>query len=210
MTLSCFGASLGERLIEWMRLELEQAPARTLTTTDVTALGRLTFLRWCMIAGPLMVAAATLAMSGNLLQCRAYWLPDKITPQWDRLDPANGLSRLLSGKNLLDGLWGAVGVVAVFGTGLASLWLRRADLVRISAADAEQLGPMLVEAVLLTLYHVVVVAIGYAIVDFGIEWWRWELSIRQTPDEQREEQRQRDGDPHVRNQRRDLAQQWRG
>ncbi|MCC7241163.1 MAG: EscU/YscU/HrcU family type III secretion system export apparatus switch protein [Acidobacteria bacterium] len=150
-----------------------------------------------MVAGPFLLAAAVVALAGNFSQTGWVFAPDRLTPDWSRLSPAHGLSRLKpsqSGLDLIKTMLAAtiVAVLAwqvireVMGDAPRLAWLGTGVAARAGWSHLQHL---------LTQAGLALVALAGA--DYGLQWWRHYASMKMTKQELRDEAKSNDGRPEV-------------
>lgn len=202
-----FGEELMEGMTQAMRSGL-QAPPMTgvLTADDATRMLWDAGLHAVVVGTPLLLAVAMMAISGNLLQSRWFWLPQKVAPNLARLNPVERWQQLWSVDRLVDGLWSGLGVVLLIFVGVTSLWARRFQIFELSQLTPEVWPAALARLTLETVFHLALTTIAIAVLDYALEFRRWSVSTQQSEAEMRDEQRDREGDPQIRNQRRTRAQ----
>lgn len=157
--------------------------------TDLLLLG--------MVAGPIVLTAAGVALAGNFTQTGWVFAPERLTPDWSRLSPKNGWSRLkpsVSGVDLLKAILAAAIVSAlawqvireVLGDAPRLTWLGTGSA---AAAGWGHVQHMLTQA-------------GFALVllsgaDYGLQWWRQYSSLKMTRQELKDEARSNEGSPEI-------------
>lgn len=156
-----------------------------------------------MVGGVVAVMAAV-----HLLQSGFLWAPGLVAADPTRLlggfaataDPAAAVGR---------GTWAIVKstvLVAVSG------WVLLADLPALARLAASE--PAALAGAAGSITRSLVLTLGMALaalggLDYALRWRRFEASLRQTPEEGRQDLRETEGDPAARQQRRSLARAWR-
>jgi flagellar biosynthesis protein FlhB len=147
------------------------------------------------------VAAMVLA---HQVQTGGIWTPALLAPDPRRLMSGPGRDPAARAWRGIWGLLRAIAVVAV------AAWALGADLPALASLARLEPGPM-ARAAGSTLtgfaYAVGLVLLGLGVLDFALAYRRVEALLRQTPDEQREEQRTVDGDPELRARRLRVARE---
>jgi type III secretion protein U len=154
--------------------------------------------RWSLPAGATALALgalASLALAGPGLS------PESLRPRWERIDPVAGLRRLVSPVQLAAALLGLGKAVAL--VGLAWAWLRAAapglaELPRAAPAALLRAAPQLLDLAL----RLAVASLAFGLGDAALARWRHLRSLRMTRDEVRREQKDDEGDPGHRAERR--------
>lgn len=155
---------------------------------------------WPFLVVPLVIAAAT-----ALAQSRLALSMAAITPKWDRVDPAQGLRRLLSGRSAIEALRAILKLAAV---GVVAYVTLRADWTLLTAAAPDGAALSALGRVLWHLWlRVGLVFLVIAGLDYGYQWWQHEKSLRMTRQEVRQESKEQEGSPQLRARLRSLHRQ---
>lgn len=152
---------------------------------------------------PILALLTLAAVAANVAQVGFLLTMEPLAPDLNRLNPLAGLQRILawrSGAALVTSLLKLVVLSAIIVGFVASrlpLLLQTGDLE--VAALAEQTGAWLIAAGFQLSIGLAVLAVA----DYGLQLWKYEQEIRMTQQELRDELRQMDGDPSLRQRRRD-------
>lgn len=153
---------------------------------------------------PLLLTLAGAALAANLAQVGFLITNEALTPKWNRLNPIEGFKRIFSlyGVARLVGsmlkLTILLSIVAWFVNSRVSTFL---DLHEAGiGGGAVTLG----RAMVLLAFLLAGGLIAVAVADYGFQYWKFEQDIRMTKQEIREEMRQMEGDPHIRQRRREI------
>ncbi len=206
--LGACGESVSAALISLMRDPLVGSPP--LSSDPAELVGRLRQLAFGML-GPLGVVLAGFSVAATAMhqvQVGGLWVPGLFAPDPARLW-AVGRGPGLASRGAR-GAWTvakAIVVVAVTAWGIRSGWLgfqRLGDLeipamARESGRALQRLGLQLAAAILVL-----------GLIDWMLQARRFEILLRMTPEEQREDQKSMEGDPALRARRRRIAKAWRG
>ena len=176
---------------------IEQA-VELMARTGVRALGALLpFFGLLMAVG----IAASLAQVGFQINT------EKLELKLDRLNPANGFGRLFSGASGVKGVLTVLKVFAVGAVAYIALSGRGGQVVSLDRGRLAAAVPTAWALVLrLSLYLAAAVAL-IAIVDYFYQRRRFELSLRMTKEELKQELKQEDGDPHIKARIRQIARE---
>lgn len=156
---------------------------------------------------PLLLALALAAVGGALAVGGWVFSTEQFLPQWSRLDPLQGMKRILSVRGLVEvGKALAKGFV-IGGFALACLsWARG----RVLSLGTEPLGLATADAGLLVAVTLVACSFGMLVValaDAPFQMWSHKRELRMTRQEIREELKETEGRPEVRSRIRSLQQQ---
>ena len=150
-----------------------------------------------IIAGmALLLAASTMVVSGWNLTAKA------LVPKFDRLNPVTGLGRLFGWRELLDHLRLILLTAALLGCAFHYLWGHIGEidaLARLPLGDALVRGFGWVAAGMALLAGVCLAA---ALLDVPMQIFKHRAELRMTLVEAKQENREAEGDPHVKGERR--------
>jgi flagellar biosynthetic protein FlhB len=190
-----------------MEQQLGDAPA--LFTSQETMLHD-----WLRIAYPLAVVLLPilgLLMLGGILssvfQVGLLWIPDRLMPDIGRVNPMAGMKRIFSLSGAARLGFGLVKVLIVSIVAGVVIWRRWDDVLRASGLDVGQLGGFLVDISLQTTLWVGFALLLLAIIDYGLQRWKFEQDLRMTHQEVRDEMKNLQGDPQIVARRRQIQRQ---
>ena len=151
---------------------------------------------------PLMASLVAASMVVQWAQVGAMWQPEKLLPDWNRISPIQGLRRMWSG----DQGWRLGFAVVKLLILTLGLWLgmnaRWEAMLGLSAAGLPAVGAAYWQICMELCRNAAAAMVVLALIDYGIQRWRFEQELRMSDDELREEQKQTQGDPNLRSQRR--------
>lgn len=203
------GPWLGELLMERFRETLGG-----ISTTDWSIKHASFAGRWILGAtwdtvGTLVGLLLIASVGAGVLQSGFHLSPDALALKWERLLPTRGWERLFS-MEASGRVLSALAKIAITG---AIVWMVvRHDWDLIASSGRLTVRHAVVTAwsigVWLTLLlGLCALVIGAA--DYGFHWWRHEQNLKMTKDEVKQEQKEENGDPHVRAQRRRRQREMR-
>jgi flagellar biosynthetic protein FlhB len=149
------------------------------------------------VAGPPALLAAIVSVVANSGQAGWAFSPKAVHLNWDRLNPAAGLKRLLPQQAGIE-LGKALIGLAVIG-GVCYLVIRPAydqavGLIGMPPAEAARMGWQLAIGLLWRTSLALVVVAG---VDYAAQRWRWLTGVKMTRQEVRDDARMSDGSPET-------------
>ncbi|MBE7219529.1 MAG: flagellar biosynthesis protein FlhB [Caulobacteraceae bacterium] len=168
---------------------------------DLSAQGGVRVLHLAMLAAApaaaVMGAAALAGGAGQLLQQGFVWAPAKLAPDASKLNPLEGLKRIVGLDNLVNFAKSAVKLLVV----AAACWMavkpHARELEGLAALDPAAVLPLAFD-LLRGLVMAVLVATGL-IAGADAIWTRIRFvqRMRMSREEVKEEQKDQDGDPHI-------------
>ncbi len=146
---------------------------------------------------PLLGVTLLCGLALALVQTGPMFLPSKLVPDFSRINPFGGLSRMISSANGVRLGFGLVRIVTVLGVAGVSLYERRGELAAAAVLDVDQLAALVWSVSLGTCVKIGLALAAVAVLDYGYQWWRYQRSLKMTTQELREEMRNLQGDPAV-------------
>ncbi|MGE5545765.1 MAG: flagellar biosynthesis protein FlhB [Solirubrobacterales bacterium] len=157
-----------------------------------TGLGLIGVLAWPMLLIIVLALAVSLAQTKGLL-----WVPKKLMPDFSKLSPMQGISRMFSGAQLVE-LVKALLKLVIMGTALT--WLTLPHLREYQGLADLELGTVMgyisdqvYTLVLTTLFMILVLWLG----DYLFQRWRFMERMKMSKQEVKDENKQQEGDPQV-------------
>jgi flagellar biosynthetic protein FlhB len=193
-----YGGSAGLATIERMMTSSFQMASR-LRIDDKNILSYLgaMWLPALFIIVPVCAAAAVIAAAVTLLQTRFNWSWEKLAPDFSKLNPMQGLTRMVgldAGAELLKASAKTLAIGAVAWAVLKSELSRAPGLMMTPVtATWAYWGHMTTQLV----WAVGGVAAFIAAADFFYNWFRLEGQMKMTKQEVKEEIKRRETDPHL-------------
>ena len=189
--------AMGKYLVGMMSTSLHNAGANLRTPRDLMfdtitlgwhTLGELSLL---------LSAFAALAFISTALQARGILSVKTLEPSFNKLNPLNNLKNVFGTQgvaNLFKSIIKLVIIGSVVYSAVDGMWR---DVLALA-----QHGPMGVAEIfqkhaigLLRSAGLAFVALGVA--DYGFQWWRWHKSLMMSKQEVKDESRNNDGDPMI-------------
>jgi flagellar biosynthetic protein FlhB len=144
-----------------------------------------------------MASAALAGAAGNVLQTGFIFAPNKLVPDFSRLSPAKGLERLFG----VDGFIAFAKSALKFGlVGLVSWLALKPHIAEFqNLTDVDPLTMLGIAAVMLrAMFYNVLALLGIgALLDFFLQRQRFMERMKMTKQEAKDENRNSEGDPHI-------------
>lgn len=192
------------------RYLVEQLGGEAWIQTDVATVSqhaRHVTLEVLKVMSPLIAVVFAVGLGVNLAQVGLHFLPEKIAPDLQRLDPISGLQRMFSLENFVKlglsllklGLVAAVAYVAVAD--------QLDEICGLTALSTMQVGSFLLDLLFWTSLKIALAMLTLALIDYAFHWWKNEQDLRMTTHELREEMKDLVGNPQIIAHRRSVQRQ---
>ena len=191
------GASLYQQTVQIFRDALAALSHTPLSPDSVCALFLNYLGRIVLMLLPLLLTAIVLALASNILQTGWLVAATALAPDISRINPWQGLQRIFSMQSvheLVKSLLkiGVIGYIAY--TTIAGDFERLFPLSQQTVTDLVHfLGEHLLRLGARTAYALIAIAA----LDYGVQRWQHEKSLRMTLQEIKQEHKESDGDPHL-------------
>jgi flagellar biosynthetic protein FlhB len=159
---------------------------------------------------PPLALVALLAVALNVVQTGFLFLPGKLAPDAERLNPWAGLRRIVSGGSGVRLTLGVLKLAVIGAVAFASVYQQRAELAAVGELELPRLAAFIWNSCLWTSLKVGSALLILAVVDYGYQRYRHERELRMTPQELREEMRNVQGDPQLATRRREAQRRLAG
>jgi type III secretion protein U len=160
-----------------------------------------------LIVLPVVATAIVLGFAASFAQVGVNISFDPLTPKFDKLNPAEGLKKLISVKSLVEFVKMVIKAIALGWV----VWIIVRDLLPllVGAAYLQPLGigSTAWKAVLKLLGAASIVFVVVGPVDFALQKWLFIRDQRMSKDEIKREYKEMEGDPQLKGQRKQLAQE---
>lgn len=202
LALEGWGPLLADRCLVFTRGLLDQvnvAP-KVLQGPELAELGTdlVFFLAYCAL--PVALASCALVLAAHAGQGAWVFVPHLMTPQLGRVNPLEGIARLVSSRSWLRGLFAGLKllVVGVLLWQVVCSWLATGGPAVNRAAGWKVLWEGLVGFGVRLSSSLVLLAL----LEYSAQRWLHERSLRMTRNEIREEAQRQEGDPGIKDRRR--------
>ncbi|MDX1964593.1 MAG: flagellar biosynthesis protein FlhB [Pirellulales bacterium] len=168
---------------------------------------------WQVLAGlaralvPLLGILFLAGILVHLFQVGILFLPDKLLPDFSRINPLEGFGRLFSWQSVVTVALGLFKIGVVGTVAYVTFRSQETAMLNLAGRDIPEIALFLVETVLWTCIKVTAALVILAMLDYFYQYWRHEQNLKMSPDEIREEMKNQQGDPQTIARRRQIQRQ---
>lgn len=156
---------------------------------------------------PMLAALVVLAVVIGYLQVGWVFTFKPLTPSLERLNPLSGLARMFSGRSFVHLLMGVLKMAVLVLVVWWTLSGRIGALANASALSHLSLVAAAIELLFTVGLRLAIVLLILAIIDYVYQRYRTEKDLRMTKEEIKEELKRMEGDPKIKNRRRQIQLQ---
>ena len=152
--------------------------------------------------GPFVVCTMLAGLLAGAIQNRFQTASEVLSPDWNRLNPVEGFKKLFSNQSLVPTLIAAVKFAVVLLLTYTEIRSILLDPIFTSSVSVGRLAEFLGQTGLGILLRVSLAMVVIAAGDYGYQFWKSSHDLMMTKDELKEESKQTEGNPQVKNARR--------
>ncbi len=156
------------------------------------------FMWFCPIVAPFFLGIIGVGFLVNVGQVGFHISPKALSPKFDKLNPVNGLKRILSWRAVLEACKSAMKIGVI---GFISYKVFRPainDIMALSLGSSPDIVGTIIRIGGSIVLRALIVMIVVAALDYAFQFWQHEKSIKMTLREVRDELKETEGDPLVR------------
>jgi len=153
-------------------------------------------------AGPLVVATMLAGLLAGAMQNRFQTASEVLAPDWNRVNPVEGFSRLFSNRTLVPTLIAAVKFALILSLTYTEIRSVLFDPVFTTVVSVGRLAEFLSQTALGILLRVSLALLVIAAADYGYQFWRTNRDLMMTKEELKEEAKNTEGNPQMKAARR--------
>ncbi|HLK56408.1 MAG TPA: flagellar biosynthesis protein FlhB [Chthonomonadaceae bacterium] len=209
LVLHGLGGSSGKIIKDYAENAFTHLSQTPLTPSVVMKQGGLIFLTLGRAVGPLLLTAMILGVVVNMAQTGPMWSPERLKPDFNRINPLNGAKNFFSPRALVElakafykiGLVGYIAIVTLRGS--------YSQLTLMAQMEVGEGVALITDVIYRMAIRVVVTMLVLAALDFAWQRYQFEKSIRMTKEEVKQEFKQQELSPQlkgrIRARQRDIA-----
>lgn len=205
--LNATAPALGSALRDIMGSGLGFAAATGLTHESAVTLVRGVGLKALLAVAGFLAALTMTAFAIGAAQARGTFTMQPLTPKFERIDPSKNIKRVIGKQGLLElgkSLLKMVIVgVAVWGV-LRDAW---PDLMVLSEQSPRAMLEVMRRHGVAIMMNAGLAYVALAAADYGYQLWTHEQGLRMTKEEAKQEHKNSEGDPMVKQRQRQLGRQ---
>jgi len=197
LCLHAVGGTSSARLRDYLKTSLLNAHATPLTTQVLYTKAWQSAGLIAATIGPYIFTAMLLGVLINMLQTGFLISPQAMKPDFNRLNPLNGLKRFISARGLVETAKNIAKLLIIGWIAWSTISGGYEQLITTIRMDL----PTIIGTIGDILFRLVIRIVGFLLVlaaaDFGYQKYSYEKSIRMSKQEVKMESKQQEGDPLI-------------
>ena len=154
-------------------------------------------LYFARVAGVLLLTITAGALLAGGLQTRFQTFSEALRFDWQRVDPMAGFSRIFSGKALVPTVIAALKASVILLLTYSQVMQILHDPIFASAVNTARIAEFLASTAIGIITRVTLALSVIAAGDYGYQFWRHHQELMMTHEEFKDEQKNTEGNPHV-------------
>lgn len=182
----------------FMLLHLDYASTKTdLTDSFITevAIGAMqTFIRTAI---PLIMIAMVTGVVVTLAQTRLLFSMDSLKPKFSRLNPLEGVKKIISLKSTVEVIKGSIKITVLLYILYNFIKNRFVDLSRTMTMGIMSSSIFMLQSVIQMVFNISIAFAAISALDYAYQWWDYERQIKMSKHDVKEEFKQMEGNPQI-------------
>ncbi|MCA8986314.1 MAG: flagellar biosynthesis protein FlhB [Planctomycetaceae bacterium] len=152
---------------------------------------------------PFILVMFLAALLSNLAQIGFLFTTEPLSLKWNRLNPITGFKRIFAISSLVK-LGTSVGKIVVMAmVGSWFIYGNLPKLIMLSDAASDVILGAMGWTILQLAFQLALAMLAIAIIDYSYQKWKHEQDLKMSKQEIRDEMKNMDGDPHIRQKRKE-------
>lgn len=164
---------------------------------DATKLMADVFVQIVQILAPLFMLGCVGAVVVNLVQTRFYFSTKTLGVKMDKINPIQGLKRIISVRSVVEMLKALLKVVLMTVVLYQEVEKSFKKLPSMMMLDIKQSWSLIAELTLAIAFKASLALLVLAVMDYLFQWWQYEKDLKMTKQEVKDEYKQIEGNQEV-------------
>lgn len=143
----------------------------------------------------------------NVMQVGFLFLPSRLAPDFSRINPIAGFTRVFSIAGVARLGFGVFKILIISVVAMLALFARKEEILAMAVLDIPQIAAFMVELLLWTSIKIAVALFILALIDYSFQRWKHEQDLKMSHQQVREEMKNLQGDPQIIARRRAVQRQ---
>ncbi|PIE58447.1 MAG: flagellar biosynthesis protein FlhB [Desulfobulbus propionicus] len=160
-----------------------------------------------LLMAPLFALILFSGCSSTLIQIGWLFTTHPLTPDLTKLNPIKGIAKFISKRSLVELIKSLLKVLLIGWVAYKTAEDRFDEALVLGLMDIRETLHYLGQTIVLVMLKVVAIMLFLAAVDYGFVRYEMEEKLKMTKQEQKEEMKETEGDPHIKSKIRSIQQQ---
>jgi flagellar biosynthetic protein FlhB len=199
MTLVFSGVFIFETLTEYIQYVFSIDPQKIYAQKAFSEFVERTMFTGLKSAAPCLIASLCLGVISQVIQIGFLYAPEVLQLKFDRINPINGIQRLFTTKSLVEVVKGLIKFTVILS--IAYMVMRNnvnsmAGFLHVDLLQSFLYG----KSIMMKLgFSILMGLLVVALADFGWEKWSYRKKLMLTKQQAKEEAKEKEGNPEIKN-----------
>jgi len=207
LMLRFYGPQLFAMCGEYMRYTFSQAIFTSMTLPETLIMLNQFILTVLRIMTPFMLVIMLGSIVSNIIQTGFLFRFEPLIPDIDRLNPVSGIQNIFSWKMVAELLKSILKILIVAYVPYSTIRENIPMLIRFIQLEPVPAIIIILKTAFVMAIKIILILLFLALADWAFQKWRHEENIKMSKDEIKEEYKQREGDPRVKQKIREKQRQ---
>jgi flagellar biosynthetic protein FlhB len=158
----------------------------------------LALLQIIKILGPILGIALVVGVIASYAQVGALFTLEPIKPKFNKLNPINGIKRIFSMRGLTELLKSLLKITIISVVAWQSIRAEEKSIVKLMDQDLASAAVYISSTAVDVAIKICAMMIIIAVLDYCYQWWQYEKDLKMSKQEVKEEFKEIEGSPEVR------------
>lgn len=201
------GEVLGGRLAGLLEEVLPSVHGADFGVGETTAWGRWFLGRFLQLTALVMGGLVAIGFLTAALQAGFHISTEALAVNWERLNPVEGWSRVMSLDGVVRGIMSVLKLLMASAIGVSIAWSRWTDIQLVTRGPLAGSVAVTWKAAVAIILSLSMAGLALAGIDFLFRWFRNEQKLKMSREEIKQEQKEESGDPQLKGRIRTLQRQ---
>lgn len=195
--LRYMGAPMFERLVAATRFYFDNAASLDPGVDSLQSIAIQALVWLAPVIVPFMLVMLVTGVASSIMQVGFLFTTKPMTPKLSKLNPITGLSNFLSLRSFVELVKSILKVTVVLYITWITVRGHMADYVNLMGLTPLALLPAVGAMVVTLWWRIALALLAIGILDYGFQYWQRERNLMMTTQEAREELKEYEGDPRI-------------
>ncbi len=205
--LRAYGENMYSRCADYMRYTLSHAIHSPLTFNEGIILIEQFIVVTLTVILPFLIVIMIAAVFANVIQVGFLFRFDPMTPNFDRLNPVSNIQNMFSWKLVAELVKSILKILIVAYVPYSTIKGELSEFIGFVKANPLPSFGKILDTCYYMGIKIILIFLILALVDWGFQVWRHNEGLKMSKEEIKEEHKQQEGDPHVKQKIRERQRQ---
>jgi len=164
---------------------------------EINGLLGLVLIQLLKITGPLFAIALFIGVGATYAQVGSLFTVEPLKPKLNRLNPINGIKRIFSLRGLTELIKSILKIVVIGVVGWKSIEAEAVNIAKLMNLDVLSIVGYIASTAINVAIKICMCMVAIAVLDFLYQWWQYQMDLRMTKQEVKEEYKETEGNPET-------------